>query len=101
MAPFDELSPHVFVVADASCRAMMRERRSQSILVSGESGAEKMKTTKLIMQYLYPLLEAFCNARIVRIASAASTLDSATKNNKEDIFRYLDVLRREREESSV
>ncbi|KAL6212224.1 hypothetical protein ACLB2K_017445 [Fragaria x ananassa] len=86
-APFGELSPHVFAVADASYRAMVTEGRSQSILVSGESGAGKTETTKLIMQYLTyvggraasdertveqqvlesnPLLEAFGNARTVR-----------------------------------
>ncbi|KAE8676000.1 hypothetical protein F3Y22_tig00111640pilonHSYRG00245 [Hibiscus syriacus] len=86
-APFGELSPHVFAVADVSYRAMMNEGRSQSILVSGESGAGKTETTKLIMQYLTfvggrtagddrtveqqvlesnPLLEAFGNARTVR-----------------------------------
>lgn len=86
-APFGELSPHVFAVADASYRAMMSEGQSQSILVSGESGAGKTETTKLIMQYLTfvggraasddrtveqqvlesnPLLEAFGNARTVR-----------------------------------
>ncbi|RAL52847.1 hypothetical protein DM860_007615 [Cuscuta australis] len=86
-APFGELSPHVFAVADASYRAMMSEGKSQSILVSGESGAGKTETTKLIMQYLTyvggraacnertveqqvlesnPLLEAFGNARTVR-----------------------------------
>ncbi|KAL6642959.1 hypothetical protein ACP70R_021140 [Stipagrostis hirtigluma subsp. patula] len=84
---FGELSPHVFAVADASYRAMVGENRSQSILVSGESGAGKTETTKLIMRYLTfvggratgdirsveqqvlesnPLLEAFGNARTVR-----------------------------------
>jgi myosin-5 len=34
-----ELSPHVFAVAEAAFRAMSKEKASQSILVSGESGA--------------------------------------------------------------
>ncbi|CAN8327172.1 unnamed protein product [Cochlearia groenlandica] len=86
-APFGELSPHVFAVSDVAYRAMIEDGRSQSILVSGESGAGKTETTKLIMQYLTfvggraakddrsveqqvlesnPLLEAFGNAKTVR-----------------------------------
>ncbi|KAK7277807.1 hypothetical protein RJT34_22824 [Clitoria ternatea] len=86
-APFGELSPHVFAVADVAYRAMVNEKRSNSILVSGESGAGKTETTKMLMQYLAflggragtegrtveqqvlesnPVLEAFGNAKTVR-----------------------------------
>ncbi|XP_010537575.1 PREDICTED: myosin-5 [Tarenaya hassleriana] len=82
-----ELSPHVFAVADAAYRAMINEGKSNSILVSGESGAGKTETTKMLMRYLAflggrsgvegrtveqqvlesnPVLEAFGNAKTVR-----------------------------------
>eukprot|EP00227_Mantoniella_beaufortii_P020036 CAMPEP_0197602356 /NCGR_PEP_ID=MMETSP1326-20131121/37008_1 /TAXON_ID=1155430 /ORGANISM="Genus nov. species nov., Strain RCC2288" /LENGTH=619 /DNA_ID=CAMNT_0043169693 /DNA_START=154 /DNA_END=2010 /DNA_ORIENTATION=- len=90
-----ELSPHVFAIAEAAFRTMVKERYSQAILVSGESGAGKTETTKQIMHYLAhmggssgaskraggdtsarpveqqvlesnPLLEAFGNAKTVR-----------------------------------
>ncbi|CAL0299636.1 unnamed protein product [Lupinus luteus] len=87
-AGFGELSPHPFAVADAAYRLMINEGVSQSILVSGESGAGKTESTKLLMQYLAymggratvgegrtieqkvlesnPVLEAFGNAKTVR-----------------------------------
>mmetsp|Transcript_36306 Transcript_36306/g.58686 ORF Transcript_36306/g.58686 Transcript_36306/m.58686 type:complete len:1509 (-) Transcript_36306:778-5304(-) len=78
--------PHVFAISDSAYRAMIREKKSQSILVSGESGAGKTETTKLCMQYLAavsgggkgtsriaqqvlesnPILEAFGNAKTLR-----------------------------------
>ncbi|KAF3530818.1 hypothetical protein DY000_02037165 [Brassica cretica] len=51
-AALGELSPHPFAVADAAYRQMINQGISQSILVSGESGAGKTETTKLLMQYL-------------------------------------------------
>ncbi|KAH9297946.1 hypothetical protein KI387_029628, partial [Taxus chinensis] len=86
-ATFGELNPHVFAVADAAYRAMINEGKSNSILVSGESGAGKTETTKMLMRYLAfmggraategrtveqqvlesnPVLEAFGNAKTVR-----------------------------------
>jgi len=86
-ATFGELSPHVFAVADAAYRVMINEGISQAILVSGESGAGKTESTKMLMRYLAymggrgvtegrsveqqvlesnPVLEAFGNAKTVR-----------------------------------
>ncbi|GAB4841283.1 hypothetical protein Ancab_022015 [Ancistrocladus abbreviatus] len=86
-AALGELSPHPFAIADAAYRLMMNEGISQSILVSGESGAGKTESTKLLMRYLAymggraaaegrtveqkvlesnPVLEAFGNAKTVR-----------------------------------
>uniref|UniRef100_A0A803PGQ9 Uncharacterized protein n=1 Tax=Cannabis sativa TaxID=3483 RepID=A0A803PGQ9_CANSA len=86
-APFGKLGPHVFAIADFAYRQMINEGKSNSILVSGESGAGKTETTKMLMRYLAfvggrsasegrtveqqvlesnPVLEAFGNAKTSR-----------------------------------
>lgn len=74
--------PHVYLMADTAFDAMMRDGISQSIIVSGESGAGKTETAKRAMLYLASIggcsrkentllktshiLESFGNARTLK-----------------------------------
>ncbi|VDM38336.1 unnamed protein product [Toxocara canis] len=78
------LPPHIFAIADNCYRDMLRLHQSQSIIVSGESGAGKTESQKQILRYLChlygepngsvqqriletnPILESFGNAKTDR-----------------------------------
>uniref|UniRef100_A0A8D1RY07 Myosin-15 n=1 Tax=Sus scrofa TaxID=9823 RepID=A0A8D1RY07_PIG len=84
-----EAPPHIFAVADNAFQDMLHNRRNQSILFTGESGAGKTVNTKHVIQYfanigitgesrerqgtlhdqikrVNPILEAFGNAKTLR-----------------------------------
>lgn len=82
--PREELPPHAYAVSATAYNSLRSERGDQSILVSGESGAGKTETVKILMNHLAsaggnhhseviqrvldsnPLLESFGNAKTVR-----------------------------------
>ncbi|CAJ0935042.1 unnamed protein product [Ranitomeya imitator] len=84
-----ELPPHIFAIANECYRCLWKRRDSQCVLISGESGAGKTESTKLLLKFLSsmsqscagggdnqthveaaimessPILEAFGNAKTV------------------------------------
>lgn len=84
-----ELNPHIFGTAQNAFLNLIKEKKDQSILVTGESGAGKTENTKKVIQYILsvstntnnkdnafilesqilqanPILESFGNATTVR-----------------------------------
>jgi myosin-5 len=86
------LPPHPYAIAESAYRLLGRESKNQAMLISGESGAGKTETAKIVMQYLafvsgtgsdfaaelathvqrsQPVLESFGNAATLRNSNSS------------------------------
>ena len=65
--------PHIFSVADGAYQALMTSRRSQSILITGESGAGKTENTKRVIHYLTSISSSTSGA--ISVNGANSSLE--------------------------
>jgi len=86
------LPPHPYAIADTAYRLLVRDKVNQALLISGESGAGKTETAKIVMQHLayasgttsdiatqvqarvlqaQPILESFGNAATLRNSNSS------------------------------
>ncbi|KAI8908522.1 P-loop containing nucleoside triphosphate hydrolase protein [Gorgonomyces haynaldii] len=96
--PFDE-KPHIFSIAEAALQDLRYNQRDQCVIVSGESGAGKTESSKILLRYIAAglahqkklvdiqnqllltnhIMEAFGNAKTIR------------NDNSSRFGKYMDV----------
>ncbi|XP_071535802.1 myosin heavy chain 95F isoform X4 [Panulirus ornatus] len=92
-----QMPPHVFAIADKAFRDMKVLKQSQSIIVSGESGAGKTESTKYILRYLCESWGAKVGHLEAKILDANPVLESfgnakTTRNNNSSRFgKFIEI----------
>ncbi|KAJ3227763.1 Myosin type-2 heavy chain 1 [Clydaea vesicula] len=76
----DESDPHLFAIAEQAYRAMIRDGKNQSIVVSGESGAGKTISATFIMRYFAVVDDLHRDASIT-VNKASAVEDAVLSTN--------------------
>jgi len=88
---------HLFAVGSCAYSALNKTGESQVVVISGESGAGKTESTKLVMQYLAAVNKAPSNLVTEQILEASPLLESfgnakTLRNDNSSRFgKYLEI----------
>ncbi|CAG5053188.1 unnamed protein product [Parnassius apollo] len=77
-----DLDPHIFAVSEEAYTKLERERRDQSIIVSGESGAGKTVSAKYAMRYFAAVGGNASETQVERKVLASSPIMESIGNAK-------------------
>ncbi|XP_028413164.1 unconventional myosin-XV-like isoform X2 [Dendronephthya gigantea] len=95
--PIGELPPHIFAIGNAGYYQMLKDKINQVVVISGESGAGKTESSKLLVQYLAAVNEAKGSLITEQIIEATPLLESfgnakTVKNDNSSRFgKYLEL----------
>ncbi|VDN93182.1 unnamed protein product [Brugia pahangi] len=91
------LPPHIFAIADNAYRDMMSNHKSQSVIISGESGAGKTESQKYIIRFLCESWGHFVGTIEQRILEISTILESfgnaktSCNNNSSRFGKFVEI----------
>ncbi|EJD76471.1 myosin-VI [Loa loa] len=91
------LPPHIFAIADKAYRDMMRNHESQSVIISGESGAGKTESQKHVIRFLCESWGHLVNTIEQRILEISTILESfgnaktVCNNNSSRFGKFIEI----------
>uniref|UniRef100_H3CR28 Myosin VIIBb n=1 Tax=Tetraodon nigroviridis TaxID=99883 RepID=H3CR28_TETNG len=94
----EELPPHIYALAESCYSRMTRHLQNQCCIISGESGAGKTESTKLILRYLAAVSSEMSKRRVERLVLESNPILEAfgnaktTRNDNSSRFgKYLEI----------
>ncbi|KAJ8669058.1 hypothetical protein QAD02_000317 [Eretmocerus hayati] len=94
-----DIPPHIFAIADVAYHCMLKEKRNQCIVISGESGSGKTESTNFLLHHLTALSQKGSHGSGVEqtILSAGPVLEAfgnaktAHNNNSSRFGKFIQV----------
>ncbi|XP_044000848.1 unconventional myosin-IXAa-like isoform X2 [Aphidius gifuensis] len=94
-----DIPPHIFAIADSAYHSMLKEKKNQCIVISGESGSGKTESTNFLLHHLTALSQKGSHGSGVEqtILSAGPVLEAfgnaktAHNNNSSRFGKFIQV----------